>query len=148
MTVLVTGDASHIGSHVVLALRDRGRPCVVVDDLSTGSRSPVPPDVELASGDVGDAALIGRLIEQHKITSIVHLVASTSVSVIACLVASGRRRAHHAPPRTGLGTALAEPGCGEELSNRLTAANTGSTDMASMASPPKSCARIRTPADA
>ena len=79
MTVLVTGGAGYIGSHVVLALRDRGRPCVVVDDLSTGSRSLVPPDVELVSGDVGDAALIGRLIEQHKITSIVHLAASTSV---------------------------------------------------------------------
>jgi UDP-glucose 4-epimerase len=79
MTVLVTGGAGYIGSHVVLALRDRGRPCVVVDDLSTGSRSLVPRDVELISADVGDAALIGRLIEQHGITSILHLAASTSV---------------------------------------------------------------------
>ena len=79
MTVLVTGGAGYIGSHVVLTLRDRGRPCVVVDDLSTGSRSLVPRGVELISGDVGDAVLIGRLIEQHKITSIVHLAASTSV---------------------------------------------------------------------
>jgi UDP-glucose 4-epimerase len=62
----------------VLALRARGRP-LVVDDLSTGSRSLVPPDVELVSGDVGDAVLIGRLIERHKSTSIVHLAASTSV---------------------------------------------------------------------
>lgn len=79
MTVLVTGGAGYIGSHVVLALRDRGRPCVVVDDLSTGSRLLLPGDVELVSGDVGDTALIGRLIEQHRITSIVHLAASTSV---------------------------------------------------------------------
>jgi UDP-glucose 4-epimerase len=79
MTVLVTGGAGYIGSHVVLALRDRGRSCIVVDDLSAGSRSLLPADVECVSSDVGDADLIGRLIEQHKITSIVHLAASTSV---------------------------------------------------------------------
>ena len=79
MTVLVTGGAGYIGSHVVLALRDRGAPCVVVDDLSTGSRSLLPHDVELVSGDVGDTALIGSLIRHHNVTSIVHLAASTSV---------------------------------------------------------------------
>ena len=79
MTVLVTGGAGYIGSHVVLALRERGRSCVVIDDLSAGSRSLLPHDVEFVSGDVGDANLIGRLIEQYKISSIVHLAASTSV---------------------------------------------------------------------
>ncbi len=79
MTVLVTGGAGYIGSHVVLALRDRGRACIVIDDLSTGSRSLLPGDVELVAADVGDAALVGRLIERHKITAIVHLAASTSV---------------------------------------------------------------------
>ncbi len=79
MTVLVTGGAGYIGSHVVLALRDRAKACIVIDDLSTGSRSLLPHDVELVAGDVGDAALIGRLIERHRITSIVHLAASTSV---------------------------------------------------------------------
>ena len=79
MTVLVTGGAGYIGSHVVLALRELGRRCIVLDDLSAGSRSLLPDDVEFVSGDVGDANLVGRLIEQHKITSIVHLAASTSV---------------------------------------------------------------------
>jgi len=36
MTVLVTGGAGYIGSHVVLALRERGRSCIVIDDLSAG----------------------------------------------------------------------------------------------------------------
>ncbi len=79
MTVLVTGGAGYIGSHVVLALRDRGRSCVVVDDLSAGSRSLLPDEIEFVSGDVGDAGLISELIERHEITSIVHLAASTSV---------------------------------------------------------------------
>lgn len=79
MTVLVTGGAGYIGSHVVLALRDRGKPFVVLDDLSTGSRALLPRDVNLVTGDIGDDALIGRLIEQHKVTAIIHLAASTSV---------------------------------------------------------------------
>ncbi len=79
MTVLVTGGAGYIGIHVVLALRDRGRSCVVVDDLSAGSRSLLPDEIEFVSGDVGDAGLISELIERHEITSIVHLAASTSV---------------------------------------------------------------------
>jgi len=79
MTVLVTGGAGYIGSHVVWALRDRGKACVVIDDMSTGAKSLMPDDVELVAGDVGDSALIDRLIEQSKITSIVHLAASTSV---------------------------------------------------------------------
>jgi UDP-glucose 4-epimerase len=79
MTVLVTGGAGYIGSHVVLALRDRGLPCVVVDDLSTGSPALLPGDIELVTGDAGDAALIGDVIAQHKVGSIVHLAASTSV---------------------------------------------------------------------
>src|SRR5262249_34951047 len=79
MTVLVTGGAGYIGSHVGLALRDCRKRCGVVDDLSSGSRSLLPGDVELVLGDIGDPGLIASVIEQHKITSIVHLAASTSV---------------------------------------------------------------------
>ncbi len=75
----MTGGTGYIGSHVVLALRERGRSCIVIDDLSAGSRSLLPDDVEFVAGDVGNADLIGKLIEQHKISSIVHLAASTSV---------------------------------------------------------------------
>ena len=34
MTVLVTGGAGYIGSHMTLALKDAGRSVVVLDDLS------------------------------------------------------------------------------------------------------------------
>ena len=38
MTVLVTGGAGYIGSHVALALIEAGRAVVVLDDLRTGFR--------------------------------------------------------------------------------------------------------------
>lgn len=79
MTVLVTGGAGYIGSHMVLALRDRGERVVVVDDLSTGFRQAVPDGVELVVGDVGDAELIGRTIRAHAVESIAHFAAKIVV---------------------------------------------------------------------
>lgn len=79
MTVLVTGGAGYIGSHMVLALRDRGERVVVVDDLSTGFRQAVPDGVELVLGDVGDAELIGRTIRAHAVESIAHFAAKIVV---------------------------------------------------------------------
>ena len=77
--VLVTGGAGYIGSHAVLALADAGRRIVVLDDLSTGFRWAVPPDVPFALGDVGDEALVGRLIAEYAIDSILHFAGSIIV---------------------------------------------------------------------
>jgi UDP-glucose 4-epimerase len=77
--VLVTGGAGYIGSHAVLALADAGRRVVVLDDLSTGFRWAVPADVPFALGDVGDEALVGRLIAEYDIRSILHFAGSIIV---------------------------------------------------------------------
>ena len=58
MTVLVTGGAGYIGSHMVLELLDAGEKIVVLDNLSTGRRAAVPPAAELVVGDFGDEALV------------------------------------------------------------------------------------------
>ncbi|RYF05322.1 MAG: NAD-dependent epimerase/dehydratase family protein, partial [Oxalobacteraceae bacterium] len=42
MTVLVTGGAGYIGSHMVNALADAGEKVVVIDNLSTGFSSFIP----------------------------------------------------------------------------------------------------------
>ncbi len=60
--ILVTGGAGYIGSHVVLALRDRGYRVVVIDDLSTGFRSHVPVDVPFYEGDIADRALLDKIV--------------------------------------------------------------------------------------
>ncbi len=60
MTILVTGGAGYIGSHMTLALLDAGESVVVLDDLSTGFRWAVPEQVPLIIGDFGDEALLRR----------------------------------------------------------------------------------------
>ena len=79
MTVLITGGAGYIGSHMTLALLARGRKAVVLDDLSTGSRDAVPAGAPLIVGDVADEALVMRLIAEHGVTAIAHFAAKIVV---------------------------------------------------------------------
>jgi len=78
-TVLVTGGAGYIGSHAVLALLDSGWKVVVIDNLTTGFRWAIPGAARFVEGDVGDQALVGRLIEEHGIGAIVHFAGSIVV---------------------------------------------------------------------
>jgi UDP-glucose 4-epimerase len=75
VTVLVTGGAGYIGSHMVLALVDAGEAVVVLDDLSTGFASAVPPGAPLVVGDVGDEDLLARTLGEYGITTIAHFAA-------------------------------------------------------------------------
>ena len=79
MTTLVTGGAGYIGSHMVLALVDAGRPVVVLDNLSTGFRSAIPEGVDLIEGCVGDEELVGWIIKERGIEAIVHFAGSIVV---------------------------------------------------------------------
>lgn len=77
-SILVTGGAGYIGSHTVQQLRDRGEKVVVIDNLSTGFRQAVG-DVSLIVGDVGDAALVGRVLEEYQARTVIHFAAHTIV---------------------------------------------------------------------
>ncbi len=79
MAVLVTGGAGYIGSHMALALVDRGEDVVVLDNLSTGFEWAVPPQAKLVVGDVGDQDLVARTIEKHRVEAITHFAAKIVV---------------------------------------------------------------------
>jgi UDP-glucose 4-epimerase len=57
MTVLVTGGAGYIGSHVVHGLLDQKQCVDVLDNLSTGFREAVAEQTTFVVGDAGDSAL-------------------------------------------------------------------------------------------
>jgi UDP-glucose 4-epimerase len=76
---LVTGGAGYIGAHVVKALVDARNDVVVVDDLSTGLASRVPPDVPILQGSLLDAELRSRVFDTHEISGVVHLAAKKRV---------------------------------------------------------------------
>jgi UDP-glucose 4-epimerase len=76
--LLITGGAGYIGSHVVAQLGERGEDIVVLDNLSTGH-----PDAvlygSLVVGDVGDAALLDRLLREQQIDTVMHFAAKIVV---------------------------------------------------------------------
>jgi UDP-glucose 4-epimerase len=79
MTVLVTGGAGYIGSHMVLALADRGEDIVVLDNLTTGFWWAVSPGAALVEGDIGDEALLDRLMREHRFDAVIHFAGSIVV---------------------------------------------------------------------
>ncbi|MCY0149810.1 UDP-glucose 4-epimerase GalE [Hoeflea sp. G2-23] len=79
MTVLVTGGAGYIGSHMVWALLDAGEDVVVVDRLSTGFDWAIPPEARLIRADIADAAAMADMLKAHEIEAIVHFAGSISV---------------------------------------------------------------------
>ena len=79
MTVLVTGGAGYIGSHMVHALADAGESVVVIDNLSTGFSAFLPEGVPLFIGDAGDENLVDGVISQHGVESIIHFAGSVVV---------------------------------------------------------------------
>lgn len=75
---MVTGGAGYIGAHVVKALRDRGEPVVVLDDLSTGQPGRIG-DAVLVRGSVGDQELVESTIREHRVGGIIHIAAKKQV---------------------------------------------------------------------
>ena len=72
MTILVTGGAGYIGSHVVQLLVEGGYRVLVYDNLSTGHRAAVHPDARLIVGDLHDRAALAALFQQEDIAGIMH----------------------------------------------------------------------------
>lgn len=79
MSVLVTGGAGYIGSHMVLALLDAGERVVVLDNLSTGFRWAVPVGVTLIEGDFGDEPLVAEILRTHEVDAVAHFAAKIVV---------------------------------------------------------------------
>src|SRR5450631_4392887 len=79
MTILVTGGAGYIGSHMVHELVDAGEPAVVLDNLSTGFRFLIPSSVPFVAGSTGDRDLVAQTIARYGVTAIIHFAASIVV---------------------------------------------------------------------
>lgn len=77
--ILITGGAGYIGSHVAWAAADAGHELVIIDDLSTGCVDNIPSGVDFVEGDVGDRALVAKLLSDSAITSVMHFAGKVVV---------------------------------------------------------------------
>ncbi|WP_029042552.1 UDP-glucose 4-epimerase GalE [Cucumibacter marinus] len=79
MSVLVTGGAGYIGSHMVLRLADAGNEVVVLDNLVTGFDWAVDRRASFVEGDVGDTRFVETVLDQHNVEAILHFAGSIVV---------------------------------------------------------------------
>lgn len=77
-SILVTGGAGYIGSHVVKQLGKNSERVVVLDNLSKGFADAVTYG-ELIVGDTGDTDLVMRIMAEHEVESVLHFAAHTIV---------------------------------------------------------------------
>lgn len=77
-SVLVTGGAGYIGSHVVRQLGEARRRIVVLDNLTTGFRESVLYG-DLIVGDTADKELVSRILQEYDVGSVMHFAAHTVV---------------------------------------------------------------------
>lgn len=80
-TILVTGGAGYIGSHVVLALKNAGYEVVVLDNLSYGHPEIVKDvlKVELVEGDTCDRPFLDQLFASRNFAAVMHFAAYIAV---------------------------------------------------------------------
>ncbi|MBY0518458.1 MAG: UDP-glucose 4-epimerase GalE [Bacteriovoracaceae bacterium] len=78
MSILITGGAGYIGSHVVKALGLQGEKLIIVDNLSTGHKEAVLFG-ELVLGDIGDEKFMNELFTKYKFESVIHFAGSIVV---------------------------------------------------------------------
>ena len=78
MKVLVTGGAGFIGSHVTDVFLDAGHEVWALDDLSTGRRENLRPEVRLVVADIRSPEA-SRLVESERFEVMCHLAAQMDV---------------------------------------------------------------------
>lgn len=81
MSILVTGGAGYIGSHVVRLLSERGDGVVVVDDLSSGVAERVGGAVihTIDLADTSRRSEIVGVLREHEVEAVVHFAARKQV---------------------------------------------------------------------
>ena len=78
-SVLVTGGAGYIGSHVVLALLDAGWDVVAVDNLTTGFAWAVDSRATLVEANIEDDAAVRGAMREHQVVAVMHFAGSIVV---------------------------------------------------------------------
>ena len=77
-SILVTGGAGYIGSHTVRQLGEAGERIVILDNLSTGFQASILHG-DFVQGDTGDSALVGKILNDYDVDTVIHFAAHTIV---------------------------------------------------------------------
>ena len=79
LNVLVTGGCGYIGSHVIRHLSEIDAKVIVIDNLSTGFRENLLRNETLVEANVGDQAVLDRVLGADKFDAVIHFAAALVV---------------------------------------------------------------------
>ena len=81
MSILITGGAGYIGSHMAHHMLQAGEneKITILDNLSTGVEKNMPRGINFVRGDIADQALVSKILETQKIDSVIHFAGSVVV---------------------------------------------------------------------
>ena len=86
MSVLLTGGAGYIGSHIAVELLQRGFDTIILDSLANSSAVCLQRVAQIAGrsprfygGDINDGALLDRIFSENTIDCVIHLAGLKSV---------------------------------------------------------------------
>ena len=74
-TVLITGVAGFLGSHIADQCLKLGFNVIGIDDLSGGYIENIPQDVNFFEGSINDKNLLDKIWERHNIDYVYHFAA-------------------------------------------------------------------------
>jgi UDP-glucose-4-epimerase GalE len=80
MSLLITGGAGYIGSHITRLLAESGESVIVLDNLSLGHRGAIiTPEVKLVEADINDAATLEAIFTGQRVDAVLHFAAFSLV---------------------------------------------------------------------
>ena len=80
MSILITGGAGYIGSHIAEQLINRKYDVIILDNLTTGHKRLINKEAIFVRGDINNKKLVSNIIKQYNIQTIIHLAAYLNVS--------------------------------------------------------------------
>tara|TARA_Y100000816_G_scaffold127403_1_gene89690 strand:- start:1697 stop:2698 length:1002 start_codon:yes stop_codon:yes gene_type:complete len=79
-SILVTGGAGYIGSHIIEELVKTKSKIVILDNLSTGYKELINKKAVFIKGDVKNYFKLLKIVKKYKIESVIHLAACLNIS--------------------------------------------------------------------
>lgn len=79
MTILVTGGCGYVGSVCVQRLLEKKYQVIVIDNLNTGHRENISPNIPFYKGSLLNKNLLNRIFNENQIDSVIHFAAITTI---------------------------------------------------------------------
>jgi UDP-glucose 4-epimerase len=79
MSILITGGAGYIGSHITESLIDRKYNVIILDNLKTGHKRLINQKANFIKGDINNKKLVNNIIKKYNIQTIIHLAAYLNI---------------------------------------------------------------------